>query len=207
MTSTTSDYNRRRRTILTGLVAGSLLPGCLARDSADGTVPSADSNSTSDVSRTTQETGTTHQTPASEQSPKTRSSTPETTERLTTEGCSERRKQIIDVHPAQLSEAQTNAIRPIEFSNLTSGEKELLSDVVDDGRYEGCPPGPQAFHSFSSRALETIHGQEIAYRSRTDDEPPTFLSAVCYLEYDGELYGLTVRDGDFWISIFKWVES
>lgn len=67
---------------------------------------------------------------------------------------------------------------PIRFSDLPSGERDVLRTVTEEGGYASCDP-PDAFHRFVDRVVD--HTER-----RTDSDG-------VYLEREGTYYGLYVE--------------
>ena len=95
-----------------------------------------------------------------------------------TTDCDSMHENVIEVE--WTTDDVRDAYSPIQFSELTAGEKEILGTVVEDGGFANCEV-TDAFRRFVERVM--------AHRKEQDE-------FLVYLEYEGTYYGLYVQQGD-----------
>lgn len=98
-------------------------------------------------------------------------------------GCDSMESASVKAQRVTLSESKERAIDPIEYSELSEGEQEIVRTAIAEDEYRKCPAAdpaiPEPLQSLSTKASEHL----------TEDDH-------VYLRYNGAFYALAVTIED-----------
>lgn len=107
-------------------------------------------------------------------------------------------RTTVDLESAPLSDEQVSHVSPLAYAELRAEHRQIIDEASGDGRYEVCPPIPDATESFVDLAKKRIDRQWENFGGKPESRPGYLRSA--YLEREEEQFELQIVVEDMVIS-------
>lgn len=114
------------------------------------------------------------------------------------EGCDQMQKMTVDTEEASLTDDQLSHLYPIHYADLQSDTRQIVETASGEGRYEVCPPKPDALKSLIDEVEKRIDRQWNDYGGEPENRPEYLRTA--YLHRDGSYFALEVTVEDLILS-------
>lgn len=104
----------------------------------------------------------------------------------------------VDLKSASLSDEQASHVSPLVYAELRAEHRQIIDEASGDGKYEACPPIPDAAESVVDLAEQRIDRQWDEFGGNPENRPDYLRSA--YLEREGEQFELQIVVEDMVVS-------